>query len=350
MQGVGGGCTTPIGAHAAIAGNGEAQHIVFHAMLASDEGDRLERTREEFSLDRAADEVFALAQRMLRSVQPSWVGVSFGSDGEGRVSPLSGARVLVTGTPDPVQSQIIALRKMGADPVLIPTVRIEPTTDPDALDRAITDAINGSYDWMMVTSANAVPAIAERLSGGQVMKTTVGAVGEKTAEALSNIGVHVSVVPEIQSAEGLLHAMAKKTLQGTRILLPLSSIARPTLAEGLRERGAVVDVVTAYQTVPVRELDEHTRTMLKSQETNAVFLSSPSAVRSLVDMLGSSIGTISGAFFVAIGETTAAAMRAVDLPVHAIAGTPSADGMVMALLSCYGIDTTSTQLNERNSS
>lgn len=353
LQGVGGGCTTPIGAHAAIVGIGEGQRIVFHAMLAGDDGARLERTREEFSPANAEQEVFTLAQRMLQSVQPSWAGVTFDANEQKRDSPVHGARVLVTGTPEMADTQMARLRAIGADPFFFPTVRIEPASNNGALERAIAEAVAGTYDWMMVTSANAVPAIAACLQPDRPFDAKIAAVGERTADALSNIGLRVSLVPEEQSARGMLEALASEALTGKRVLLPLSNIARPVLGDGLRQRGAIVDVVTAYQTVPVTEVEEGAISLLKQRETNAVVLSSPSTVASLVDLLGAQIATISGAFFIAIGETTANAMRDADLPVHSVATEPTPNGIVNALLACYGatpVASTNHQADERNRS
>lgn len=336
LQGVGGGCTTPIGAHAILVGSGASQRIELHAMLATDEGDRIERAHESFPVAKAMDEVFALAQRMLQSVQPAWAGASLGAPVSAGRSPLAGARVLVTGSPEVAAAEAAQLTAAGAEPVMLPTVRTEPTPDQAALDAAIDDAVAGAYDWVMVTSANAVPPIASRLHEGQPIDAKVAAVGERTASALAEAGIAVSLVPQEMSAVGLLAALESEPLAGKRILLPASDIARPVLAEGLRARGAQVDVVTAYRTVPADAIDVGMRELLRREETNAVFLASPSAVTGLVHLLGADVAAISGAFFVAIGETTAHAMRDAQLPVHAVATTPTPEGMIEALLSCYG--------------
>ncbi len=346
LQGVGGGCTTPIGAHAAITGTGEEPRIEFHAMLSNDDGTRLERTREDFAPASAMDEVFSLAQRMLHSVQPSWAGASFETAERGGKSPLHGARVLVTGTPDVAGAQMALLHRFDADPFFFPTVLIEPVTGSANLDQAMADVAAGTYEWVVVTSANAVAAIANHVATNGGVNARVAAVGERTMDALSNIGVHVSLVPARMSASGLLAAMVSEPLTGKRILLPASNLIRPALADGLRAMGAAVDVVTAYRTVPVTAVAGEIIASLKNDETNAVMLSSPSAVASLVDLLGVDVATISGAFFIAIGETTATTMRAANLPVHAVAGEPTAYGMVNALLGCYGVDQALSELSE----
>lgn len=338
LQGVGGGCTTPIGAHAAIVGQRGRKRIEFHAMLSNDEGTRLERIREEFSPETATDEVFALAQRMLHSVQPSWAGVSFATVEHGGKSPVHGARVLVTGTPNVVDAQMAMLHTFGADPFFFPTVLIEPVTDATELDKAMADVAAGTYDWVVFTSANAVSAITNHVAAGLRINARVAAVGVRTMDALSDIGIQVSLVPERMSATGLLAAMASESLAGKRVLLPTSSLARLALADGLRTMGAVVGVVTAYHNVAVTAVAEGTIASLKEHQTNAVMLSSPSAVASLVDLLGADIATISGAFFIAIGEPTAAAMAAAHLPVHGVASEPTVHGMIDALLGCYGIE------------
>ena len=40
--------------------------------------------------------------------------------------------------------------------------------------------------------------------------------------------------------------------------------ARPTLVEGLKAAGATVDVVSAYRNLPVDEMDEETRDLVRA--------------------------------------------------------------------------------------
>ncbi|MGB3330767.1 MAG: uroporphyrinogen-III synthase, partial [Thermomicrobiales bacterium] len=165
----------------------------------------------------------------------------------------------------------------------------------------------------------------------------VAAVGARTADALSNAGIGVDLVPEEGSAEGMLAALAGESLAGARVLLLLSDLARPTLADGLRAQGADVTVVTAYRTRPVERLDPDALARLRAGDPAAVFLSSPSAVSALNALLGADIALVTAAYGIAVGETTASAMRDAGMPVHAIATTPTPAGMIAALETCYAM-------------
>ncbi|HWK80966.1 MAG TPA: uroporphyrinogen-III synthase, partial [Thermomicrobiales bacterium] len=327
LRGVGGGCTTPIGAFAEGAPGGEMR---FRGMLASEDGTRIERVDERFAVASTEDAAFDLARRVQAALQPSWPGADLAEPS----SPLAGALVVVTASPEVADGQAAALRAVGAEPLVLPTVRIGPVDDPGDLDAAVAALSAGGFDWVMLTSANAVPVLAERVRGRSI-PARVAAVGARTADALSNAGIAVDLVPEQGSAEGLLAFLAHVPMAGSRVLLLVSDLARPALADGLRAMGADVTSVTAYRTVPVEQIAVDALSRLKTGDPVAVFLSSPSAVASLASMLGADITLLTAAFGIAIGETTAAAMRDAGMPVHAVAATPTPAGMIAALESCY---------------
>lgn len=327
LRGVGGGCTTPIGAFAEGVPGGEMR---FRGMLASEDGTRIERVDERFAVASAEDAAFDLARRVQAALQPSWPGADLAEPS----SPLAGALVVVTASPEVADGQAAALRAVGADPLVLPTVRIDPIDDPGDLDAAVAALSAGGFDWVVLTSANAVPVLAERVRGRSI-PARVAAVGARTADALSNAGIAVDLVPEQGSAEGVLAALAHVPMAGSRVLLLVSDLARPALAEGLRAMGADVTSVTAYRTVPVGRIAVDALSRLKTGDPVAVFLSSPSAVASLASMLGADITLLTAAFGIAIGETTAGAMRDAGMPVHAVAATPTPAGMIAALESCY---------------
>ena len=56
-------------------------------------------------------------------------------------------------------------------------------------------------------------------------------------------------MPERSVAEGLLEALADEPLDGKRVLIARAAAARDVLPDGLRERGAEVDVLALYETV-----------------------------------------------------------------------------------------------------
>ena len=77
---------------------------------------------------------------------------------------------------------------------------------------------------------------------------TVAAIGPGTARALRAHGIEADVVPERAVAEGLVEALADVPVQ--RALIARAAEGRDVLPDALRERGASVDVVALYETVP----------------------------------------------------------------------------------------------------
>ena len=74
--------------------------------------------------------------------------------------PLAGRRVLVTRAAHQAGKLSEGLRAKGAEPVEVPVLEIFPPEDFEPLDRALRQL--DEYDWLILTSANAVRALAER--------------------------------------------------------------------------------------------------------------------------------------------------------------------------------------------
>lgn len=165
---------------------------------------------------------------------------------------LAGKRIVNTRAVHQAEALNTLLRQRDAVPLPYPCIAITPPDDPTLLDAALFDLASGQYEWLVLTSANTVLAIAERLAtlgltldGG---KFHTAAIGPATADAIrQNLGLTITDLPAEYIAESLAGHLPLQV--GERVLLPESTLARPTLAEHLTARGANVTVVTAYQTV-----------------------------------------------------------------------------------------------------
>lgn len=325
LRGVGGGCTTPIGAHAVIERMHGIATVRFWGMLASDDGARMERVYEEYPLDGAEDGAFAAAARLIRAVAPKWTGA-------GDANPLSGLRVLITGSD--VQAEPLAkdLAANGAEPIRMPTIRIAPA---DAAP--VREALAGAFDWLVLTSANAVPPLVAALEG-RAPAAKVAVVGERTGEALSRAGIEPDLVSTGYGADALVEALDRAGVAGRRVLCLLSDRARPVLVDGLKSLGARVEAVTAYRNEPVDAIDDAVRATIRGGHIDAITFASPSAVASFRNLAGVDLPALSGAGFFAIGPTTADALREAGLPVHAVAGEQDAGGFIDALRGYFGHD------------
>jgi uroporphyrinogen-III synthase/uroporphyrinogen III methyltransferase/synthase len=141
------------------------------------------------------------------------------------------------------------LREAGAIPVEVPVLEIHPPESYEALDAALRRL--SSYDWLILTSANTVRALADRAKRLGVLldqpeSLKVAAVGEGTAKAAAEAGLTVNFVPASYVAEGLVAGLEGHA-PGARVLLARAAVARDVIPDALREAGAQLDVVDAYQ-------------------------------------------------------------------------------------------------------
>jgi uroporphyrinogen-III synthase len=192
--------------------------------------------------------------------------------------PLAGKRVLVTRTPHQAGKLSDGLRKLGAEPVEVPVLEIRPPASFELLDAAILNL--GKYDWLILTSANTVKALAERASGFGIdlappASLKIAAVGEATAEAARKAGLAITFVPEAYVAESLLEGLIGSAV-GKRILLARAAVARDVIPQALRDAGAQVDVVDAYRNAMPESAPEQLRLALMKGIDAATFTSSSS--------------------------------------------------------------------------
>ncbi len=234
--------------------------------------------------------------------------------------PLAGRRIVVT-RPEakPLADE---LERLGAEVTLVPLIEIRPAEDRRALEDAVTRM--SDYDWIVLTSVNAVSAVREGLAA--LAGPKVAAVGPVTADAIREHGVDLAFVAT-RASDDIAGGLGD--VEGLRILMPQADIANPGLAEELRGKGAEVDVVVAYRTVLV---EPPMWGILPLRIADAVVLASGSACRSLA----ATGGTGDSALLVCIGPKTAKVAREVGLKVGLVADETTSDGIIRSLVSHFG--------------
>lgn len=246
--------------------------------------------------------------------------------------PLDGLGVVVTRAPHQAEEMAALLEDRGARVLLFPTIRIVPPEDLEPLRRAAREA--ASYDWLLCTSINGVEALRRALEEEGIDPSSLSglrvlAIGPATGEALEVIGLAPDVVPDEYVAEGVLDAVEGDVAAGTRILIPRAAEAREVLPEGLRDRGAVVDVVEAYRTLPAEAADADAfRRRLRAGEADVITFTASSTVRNYHDVMGTETG---GATVAAIGPITAETARELGFHVEVMADEYTIPGLVEAL-------------------
>jgi uroporphyrinogen III methyltransferase/synthase len=171
--------------------------------------------------------------------------------------PLFGQRIVVTRTREQASHLSRQLLERGADVLEIPTIKIIPPTRQEG----ILEALGGlnAYDWIVFTSPNGVSSFFEyffkkfqdmRDIGG----VRIAAVGPATAAKLKELHLQVDLMPVEYVATGIADALAAyQSLENLRILLPRAEVANADLPKLLEDKGAIVDDIPCYQTVPETE-------------------------------------------------------------------------------------------------
>ena len=251
--------------------------------------------------------------------------------------PLFGWRVLVPRTKEQASELSARLRAHGAVPQEVPTISVEPPRNPQQMDKAVRGLVEGRYEWIAFTSANAVRALREKfdeygLDARAFSGLKIAAVGDRTAEAVKAWGIRPDLVPQgEQSARGLLEEWPPfdKALDPiNRVFLPRADIATETLVAGLLELGWEVDDVTAYRTVRAAPPPAPVREAIKTGRFDAVVFTSSSTVRNLVGIAGKPHPST---VIACIGPATVATAQEHGLRVDVMADSPSARALADAL-------------------
>jgi len=239
--------------------------------------------------------------------------------------PLAGRRVVVTRSRSQASALVDRLVDLGAEVVELPVIAIgDPPDHGGALTRSVHRLVSGAYQWVALTSPNAVDRLVSEL-GDRAVPSSVrwAAVGPGTARALADRGRPADLVPEVSLAEALVEVFPGG--DGT-VLFPRAETVRGTLAEGLRAKGWLVDEVVAYRTVAGEPTP---RARAAAGRADAVVFTSSSTVTRALDLLGA--GGLPPVV-VSIGPVTTASARSAGLTVAAEASPHTIDGLVEAVV------------------
>jgi len=251
--------------------------------------------------------------------------------------PLAHKRILVTRAAHQAGKLSEGLRAAGAEPVEVPVLEIRPPASYEPLDAALRDL--QTYDWLILTSANAVDAVAERRAACGLIhndqKPKIAAVGKATAEAARKAGFTVALTPKEYVAESLIETMTDLA-GGQRILLARAAIARDLIPDTLRATGAIVDVVDAYQNAIPQDAPAKLREALASRIDAATFTSSSSVTHLAEVARAAGIAfPIAGVKAISIGPITSATLRENGWPPDVEADPHDIPGLIGAVLSQF---------------
>lgn len=255
---------------------------------------------------------------------------------ENAPSSLAGKRVVITRAA--VQSEALGreLSARGATPVLLPLVSFAAPEDTAPLDNAI--AKFAQFDWLILTSAQAVRAIVQRAADLQLplartsSNLRVACVGPVTAESARNANLPVTYVAVTHGGVALANELGSR-LREAKVLLPRSDRANPDLPAVLRQHGAQVTEVIAYRTLGPGETDENGLKEVADGQADAILFFSPSAVQHFTELVGpEKMRSMQGMLaMTAVGPITGNALREAGVLRAVIPDDTTAASVIEAL-------------------
>jgi uroporphyrinogen-III synthase len=271
--------------------------------------------------------------------------------------PLAGTRILVGRARHQAGSLSASLRSLGASVIEIPFIEIRKPQSYRPLDAALKNI--RSYDWLILTSANGVEAMWERIRKLRLTRRTlnhlqIAAIGPATKKAIVKHGLKVKMVPEEYVAESVVKGLRDK-VNGKRVVLIRAKVARDVIPEELRAAGAEVDVVEAYETVVPEKSRARLRALMRnaSRRPHIVTFTSSSTAKNFAELLGNSkAGPLSASLlkhvqFASIGPVTSATLRELQMPVAIEAREFTMGGLLRAIVLARYAET-SGQLEAAN--
>lgn len=248
--------------------------------------------------------------------------------------PLSGKTVVITRSAEGSEDWSNALSELGAVIYHLPTIAMQPLRVNPDIEHEFKNL--PQTDWLVFTSATGVRYFSEIMHeldmdpAGREMPP-VAAVGHTTADAARALGMHVEYVPHTETSEELgrdLEPVAHKT-----IMLLRTTIASDGLPEKLKKRHATVKDLKIYVTSPRTDPDPIFSDKLARGDVAYITFASPSVVEGFCERITrEDMARARSIPVVAIGPSTAEALKSNHFQNVIVAERASIAGIVMAIL------------------
>jgi len=304
------GCAAPVAAHA-VGADGRLELVATVTAV-----DGTAQLTEHASAPSASAEDLGVqvAEQLLAAGAADLVDLS-----ADKPKPLAGRTILV---PERAPSGTAATLTAAGAEVLLAAFTEQQPLPLDELRAALAE----DWDWLVLSSAKAVPALVEALAG-QSLSAQLAAVGPSTAKALTDAGFTVTLIAEPANGAALVAAFPARP---GRILIPgaLDHSAEPTT--GLTAKGWDVHNVAVYQTLPLA-LPEAILARWHAGTIDAFIVTAGSVARAAVLWAG-----LPGPQVVALGPSSAKAAETLGLHVAATASRPLAAALADATLAALG--------------
>ena len=251
---------------------------------------------------------------------------------------LTGRRIVVTRPRDQSGQLREQLEQLGARVISFPTIKIVPARDASLLEAALQRI--RQYDWILLTSRNAVDAVARatKANAAEALgEVPIAVVGMATLRHLTDLGIHADFVPsQFNMATLCSELIQTANVDGQRFLYPCGDLADAAGPQTLRDAGAIVDAIEAYRTIPDDSADADALCRsLAADDIDAMMFASPSAVQAFFDKIAPHcvsprVGLVS------IGPKTTQALKKAAPGRVTEARQAEVEGLVEALIRALG--------------
>ena len=261
-------------------------------------------------------------------------------------APLDGKRILLTRAKSD-DAIACALRLAGARVDAL-ALTVSTPLESAQLDEARDRLADGAYAWVVFSSWRAARSIADALPQARSRGTRIAAVGEATAQWISDhAGVNADLTGK-GSAAALLACFPAPSSDERSVLIPRSAVAPDTLPDGLRALGWSVEAVDAYTTLPADadDIPDDIAGNFRAGHYDAAVLTASSQARALPPLLGLPPPETR---VVTIGAPTAATARRQGIAVAAQASSPTPEAIVRALIDALDRPAQADAPEERDS-
>lgn len=249
--------------------------------------------------------------------------------------PLFGRRIGVTRADEQADSQIDRIFELGAEPVLMPALEIDPPATWGSVDELLRRI--GDFDWIVFTSENGVRALLGRMweLGGDarwLAKARLAAIGPATAAALCEFQLRADVVPESYRAEHLAAVLCPQ-VSGQRVLWARADRVRDVLRMELTAAGARLEEIVVYQHRDVAAWPDEVNRRLIAGQLDWIGVSSPAIARNVERLIPEAARSLLGRQIriASISPVTSAVCQEVGLPISAEATQHTWEGILSAI-------------------
>ena len=255
--------------------------------------------------------------------------------------PLFGKRIVVTRTRAQAGELCARLRRLGAEVLEMPVIRIAPPSNRRELAESVVHA--HTYDWLVFSSPNGVERFFQaffavyrdiRSIGG----ARIAAIGPGTEAKLREYGLAVDVMPKKFVAEGLVKAFRDAreeigTIEHSTFLWVRGEEARRVIYDGLNALGAIVDECIAYKTEAETEDVAGVQAAFRECGADIVTFTSSSTAENFFKL---GLPWPEGCRAASIGPVTTATLKELGHAPSITAKTHDINGLVEAIVKAAG--------------